>query len=177
MTALQKDERRRYQSPTALAEDLRRFRQGRPILARPDSARYRLGRFVSRNRTTVALAAATALALLGATAFSVAQMREARTQREEAVREARRATAMVELQSLFAGDSRDPDGRPLSPAGRIAVAERVAMTRFGDQPWLIADILIDLSLRHYEAGDIRAERAMLGRAVAMAQDDEAARSR
>jgi serine/threonine protein kinase len=74
MTALQKDERRRYQSPAALAEDLRRFRQGHPILARPDSARYRLGRFVSRNRTTVALAAATAVALLGATLFSVTQI-------------------------------------------------------------------------------------------------------
>ena len=168
MTALQKDERRRYQSPAALAEDLRRFRQGLPILARPDSARYRLGRFVSRNRTTVALAAATAVALLGATLFSVTQMGEAKVQREEAIRAARRATAMAELQGLFAGDSRDPDGRPLSPAGRIAIAERVAMSRFRDEPWLVAGILADLSLRHYEAGDIRAERAMLGRARAIA---------
>jgi serine/threonine-protein kinase len=168
MTALQKDERRRYQSPAALAEDLRRVRQGLPILARPDSARYRLGRFVSRHRTTVALAAATAVALLGGTLFSVAQMREARAQREEALRAARLATAMSELQGLFAGDSRDPDGRPLSPAGRIAIAERVAMLRFRDEPWLVVGILADLSLRHYEAGDIRAERAMLGRARAIA---------
>jgi serine/threonine-protein kinase len=168
MTALQKDERRRYQSPAALVEDLRRFRQGLPIAARPDSVRYRLGRFVSRNRTPVALAAATAVALLGATLFSVTQMREARAQREEAVRAARRATAMAELQGLFAGDSRDPDGRPLSPAGRIAIAERVAISRFRDEPWLVAGLLADLSSRHYEAGDTRAERAMLGRARAIA---------
>jgi hypothetical protein len=163
MTALHKNPRRRYQSPAALAEDLRRFRQGLPILARPDSVRYRFGRFVSRNRTTVVLTAATAVALLGATVFSVAQMREARAQREEAVRGARRATAMTELQGLLAGDSRDPDGRPLSPAGRIAIAEQVAMSRFRDEPWLVAGILADLSMRHYEAGDLQAERAMLGR--------------
>jgi serine/threonine-protein kinase len=172
MTALHKNPRRRYQSPSALAEDLRRFRQELPILARPDSARYRLGRFVSRNRTTVALTAATAVALLGATAFSVAQMGEARAQREEAIREARRATAVTELQGLLAGDSRDPDGRPLSPAGRIAIAERAVMSRFQDEPWLVAGILADLSTRHYEAGDLQAERAMLGRARTVALEAE-----
>ena len=76
MTALQKEEGRRYQSPAALAEDLRRFRQGRPILARPDSARYRLDKFLRRNRTTVATAAVAVAALVGATAFSVVQMRD-----------------------------------------------------------------------------------------------------
>jgi serine/threonine-protein kinase len=164
LTALQKEAGRRYQSPAALAEDLRRFQQGRPILARPDSARYRLGKFVGRNRTTVGLAIATTLALVGATAVSVVQMGEARTQRQEALRAARRATAMTELQNIFAGDSRDPDGRPLSPAGRITIAERVVMSRFGDEPWLAAGLLADLASRHYEAGNPRAEREMLGRA-------------
>jgi len=41
MTALHKQPDRRYQSPTALAHDLQRFREGRAIRARPDSARYR----------------------------------------------------------------------------------------------------------------------------------------
>jgi tetratricopeptide (TPR) repeat protein len=168
MTALQKEEGRRYQSPAALAEDLRRFRQGRPILARPDSARYRLGKFLGRNRTTVATAAVAVAALVGATAFSVVQMREARTQRQEAVREARRATALTEIQGVFAGDSRDPDGRPLATAGRIAIAERVVMSRFRDEPWLVAGVLTDLSLRHFEGGDLPAERAMLGRARSIA---------
>ncbi len=168
MTALQKDERRRYQSPAALAEDLRRFRDGRPILARPDTAGYRFRKFVSRNRAAVGLAATTALALVGATVFSVAQMQEARTQRQEAVRSARRATAMAELQSVLAGDSRDPDGRPLPPAGRIALAERVVRSRFGGEPWLVAGVLVDLSDRYFEAGELLAQREMLGRARSIA---------
>ncbi len=164
MTALQKDPERRYQSPATLAHDVQRFREGRPILARPDSARYRLGKFVRRNRTAVFLTAATGVALVGATAFSVVQMQEAKAQRQEAVRAARRAMAMSELQSVLAGDTRDPDGNPLSPAGRIAMAEGVVVRRFRSDPALVAGLLVDLSGRHLEAGDLHAQRRMLGRA-------------
>jgi eukaryotic-like serine/threonine-protein kinase len=173
LTALQKEPGRRYQSPAALADDLRRFREGRPILARPDSARYRLGKFVSRNRTTVTLAAATVLALVGGTVFSVIQMQEARTQRQEALRAARRATAMTELQNVFAGDGRDPDGKPLTAAGRIAIAERVVMAKFGNEPWLASGLLTELASRHYEVGNARAEREMLARARAVAVEAKA----
>jgi serine/threonine-protein kinase len=168
LTALQKDPERRYQSPVALAEDVRRFLGGLPILARPDSARYRLGKFVGRNRRSLALAAATVVALLGATAVSVVQMQAATIQRQEALRAARRAAAMSELQGLFAGDNRDPDGRPLPPAARIAIAERVVTTRFRNEPWLVAAVLVELSSRHLESGDLGAERALLARARSIA---------
>jgi serine/threonine-protein kinase len=173
MKALHKEPSRRYQSPAELAEDLQRFREGQAVRARPDSARYRLGKFVRRNRAVVLLTTATALALVGATAFSTIQMREARTQRQEALREAKRATAMSELQAVLAGDSRDPDGRPLSATGRISVAEGVVVRRFQSEPWLVAVLLVDLSNRYLEAGDLRAQRGMLGRARTIARDANA----
>jgi serine/threonine-protein kinase len=173
MKALHKEEQRRYQSPAALAEDLQRFRLGHPIAARPDSARYRLGKFVRRNRTAVLLAATTAVALLAATGFSLVQMQKARTQQLAAEREARRANAMSELQTVLAGDSRDQDGQPLSPAARIAMAEGVAVRRFGSEPWLASILLTDLSGRYLEAGDLEAQRGMLGRARAIALDARA----
>jgi serine/threonine-protein kinase len=169
MTALQKDEQRRYQSPATLAHDLQRFLQGRPILARPDTARYRFGKFVRRNRTAVAVATATAAALVGATVFSIAQMREARRQQREAVRAAQRATALSELQTVLAGDARDPDGRPLPPAGRIAMAEGVIERRFGSDPSLAASLMVDLSGRYVETGNLKAQRAMLGKARTIAR--------
>ena len=173
MTALQKLPVRRYQSPAALAQDVQRFRHGRAILARPDSARYRLGKFIRRNRTAVAFAAVTAIALMAATVFSVVQMQEARTQRQEAIRGARLATALGEIQSVIAGDTRDPDGKPLALEGRIAMAERVATQRFKSDPWLVAGLMVDLSGRYFEAGDLRAQRAMLGRARTIARDANA----
>jgi len=64
-TALQKNDERRYQSPAALAEDLRRLHRGQAIVARPDTFTYRLGRFVARHRVAVAAAV---LALIGVSA-------------------------------------------------------------------------------------------------------------
>jgi tetratricopeptide (TPR) repeat protein len=101
--------------------------------------------------------------------FSVVQMREAQAQRQEALRAARRATAMSELQTVLAGDARDADGRPLSPAARIAMAEGVVVKRFGYDSALVAALLTDLSNRYFEAGDMMAQRAMLGRAQAIAR--------
>ena len=64
MTALQKKEERRYQSPATLMEDVQRFREGLPIHARPDSATYRLGKFVERHRAAVIVAGLVMAALV-----------------------------------------------------------------------------------------------------------------
>jgi eukaryotic-like serine/threonine-protein kinase len=169
LTALHKDPQRRYPSPAALAEDLRRFREGRPIRARPDSLAYRTRKFVHRNHAAVALAAATAVALVSATAFSVVQMQDARAQRNVAVRAARRAVAMSELQGVLAGDARGPDGQPLSTADRIALAERLLVRQFRGEPWLVTDVMIDLSERFSESGEYQAQRRMLARARSIAR--------
>jgi serine/threonine protein kinase/TolB-like protein len=62
LKALAKDPPQRYLSAAAMADDLRRYLQGRPIRAQPARVVYRLRKFVLRNRTlvgvsTVALAA------------------------------------------------------------------------------------------------------------------------
>jgi eukaryotic-like serine/threonine-protein kinase len=65
LTALRKDPGRRYQTPAELADDLRRYRDGRPIRARADSASYRLAKFAGRNRGYLAAAAALVALLAG----------------------------------------------------------------------------------------------------------------
>ncbi|HUQ80950.1 MAG TPA: serine/threonine-protein kinase [Gemmatimonadaceae bacterium] len=102
--ALHKDPARRYSSAASLREDLRRFRTGRPVLARPDSAAYRLRKFVRRNRVGVIAAGAALTLLVGAAA------RE-RTLRERAEAEARKARAVQEyVVSVF--DVADPFAWP-----------------------------------------------------------------
>ncbi|MCR9246413.1 MAG: serine/threonine-protein kinase [bacterium] len=61
---LEKDIARRYESVAAMAEDLRRFSERQPILARAPSTWFQLRRFAARNRVLVGGAATTALALL-----------------------------------------------------------------------------------------------------------------
>ncbi len=80
LKCLQKDPARRYPDVAALAEDLRRFRQGEPILARPVSSAERIWRWCLRNRKMAALAATVALLLMivtvgSAVAFAVVRSR------------------------------------------------------------------------------------------------------
>jgi tetratricopeptide (TPR) repeat protein/tRNA A-37 threonylcarbamoyl transferase component Bud32 len=70
LKCLQKDPARRYLDVAALAEDLRRFQAGVPILARPISGAERLWRWCLRNRGVAALAAAVALLLTTVAAVS-----------------------------------------------------------------------------------------------------------
>ncbi len=94
LKALQKDPARRYPDVAAMAEDLRRFRAGEPIVARPVSGPERLWRWCRRNpgspRSRRPVAMLLVVVALGATAaYLVAERRrieavEARTPREAA---------------------------------------------------------------------------------------------
>ena len=64
LKALEKDRERRYETPDALAEDLRRFLEHEPLVAGPPSAAYRLKKTLQRHRlqfTAAFLVLATAL--------------------------------------------------------------------------------------------------------------------
>src|SRR5439155_13911750 len=63
--ALQKDPAGRYQSVDELNDDLGRYLDGRPILARPAAWGYRAAKFLRRNWIPASAAAAVILALMG----------------------------------------------------------------------------------------------------------------
>ena len=63
MTCLEKDPQRRYRTAELLAADLRRYRQGEPIAARPASLGYRLKKKLAKNKGLVGGAALAVLAL------------------------------------------------------------------------------------------------------------------
>jgi tetratricopeptide (TPR) repeat protein len=167
--ALSKPPEKRYQTVAAFGDDLERYLRCEPVSARRASLAYRAWKFVRRNRVTTATGAVVAATLIGATGFSIAQMREARQQRDVAVQSSRRSAALSDLQLVLAGDSRGPDGRPLSSVQRIALAERVLTSQFRSEPGLVAEVMADLAGRFYEVGDRVAQRGMLARARAIAR--------
>jgi eukaryotic-like serine/threonine-protein kinase len=68
---LEKDKDRRYESVGTLADDLRRYRELKPIVARPPSTWYQLKKFTQRHRGLVIGAATTVLAILGGALIAV----------------------------------------------------------------------------------------------------------
>jgi tetratricopeptide (TPR) repeat protein len=75
LKALHKEPARRYSSVEQLSEDIRRYLEGLPVLARPDTFAYRAGKFVRRNRLGLAAVAALILALTGGVVSSLHQAR------------------------------------------------------------------------------------------------------
>jgi tetratricopeptide (TPR) repeat protein len=64
MKALEKDRNRRYDTASALAEDVQRYLDDEPVLAGPPDARYRLRKFVRRNKGPVLAVSLVLLALV-----------------------------------------------------------------------------------------------------------------
>ena len=86
LTAIQRDPEARYRSVSALADDVERFLHGRPVLARPQTAAYRLRKFVGRHRVGVAASAAMVLAIGAALVVALWQAQVARQERDRATR-------------------------------------------------------------------------------------------
>lgn len=79
-TAIRKDPAQRYASMDAFAEDLARWLDGRPVLARPQTLGYRAWKLVRRHRAVAAAAGLVVLALAGGIASTLYQARRAERQ-------------------------------------------------------------------------------------------------
>ncbi|MFN0058531.1 MAG: protein kinase domain-containing protein [Planctomycetota bacterium] len=129
LRCLEKDRTRRYESADALSIDIQRFLQHEPVSARPPSARYRLGKFVRRNRAAVVFATM-AMALVNAGAIAtVFGFLDARREREQA-----RAINTFYEQLLGAANPYDLGTRAARPTTEGSVEELLltAASRIGD---------------------------------------------
>jgi non-specific serine/threonine protein kinase/serine/threonine-protein kinase len=86
LRALRKEPSRRYASVQDLADDIRRHLDGRPVRARPDTLRYRTGKFIRRHRVGVTAAVLVAASLVTGLAATLRQRGLAEAQRLRAER-------------------------------------------------------------------------------------------
>jgi tetratricopeptide (TPR) repeat protein/tRNA A-37 threonylcarbamoyl transferase component Bud32 len=80
LQALRKEPENRYASVERLSEDVRRYVEGLPVIARGDRLGYRARKFFRRHKLEIAATVLVALTLVGATVISV---REARVAAEQ----------------------------------------------------------------------------------------------
>ena len=142
LKAMHRDPQRRYATVDALIRDIDHYLSGEPLEARPDSARYRLGKFVRRNREAVLAASVGAALVVALVAFYTGRLARART---DALNEAARAQRIQGFTlGLFQGD--DKDAGPADTMRVVALVDRgVANARSLDaEPTVQADLYLTL---------------------------------
>jgi tetratricopeptide (TPR) repeat protein len=181
LKCLEKEPTRRYATAADLAEDLRRFLDGRPTAARPASVAERCLRWCRRNRGAVAAMAA----LLLLTTFSAWQAtratqaeRRAKADRDRAESEAEAAREVHEFfreilgqvaasNQVMLGRKPDPDIKHRAVLDRAA---ELIGDRFGRRPLSEAAIRLAIGEGYTELGLYPEARPHLERAVALRRD-------
>jgi serine/threonine-protein kinase len=158
LMALRAERERRYPSAAAYAADLRRWLDGRTVSAQPDTASYRLRRFVARNRLAVGSAAVVALALVFGSALALWQASLARI-------EARRTAASIAfVTSLFrAGDPRAVE-RVDDVETLLANGAERARSELADDPALQGHVLLRLAEVYVSRGEFGVAEPLLDEA-------------
>lgn len=110
MKAMAREPERRYHSAMALADDLRRYLEGKPVLAHGDSTWYLVSKFVRRHRVQSAVACCFVLAVLAlAIQLAIANNRLA-AERDTAIRERSNARQVSNfLVDLFGNAEKQPN--------------------------------------------------------------------
>ena len=185
--ALRAEPARRYGSPAALADDIRRHLDAQPVLARAPTRWYRAGRFVRRHSLAVGFASLAALALIVGSAVALDQAARARVAATVAEREALRADREAELARAQAQRARAASGFVLSvfqqadlmrrdARGAITLDEAFedALARidreFDDQPMVAADLNDDFGEILASRGRFEEAEARFRRALHLAED-------
>ena len=122
LMALRKEPQRRYASVEQFAEDIRRHLENLPVLAREDTFRYRVSKFVARHKASVGVTALAALALIIALAVT---LHEARIARREQAREQQRFNDVRKLAHSLIFEIHDSvNDVPGATAARALIAQR-----------------------------------------------------
>ncbi len=196
--ALKKDPEERYESVTALAEDVRRYLEHRPIAARPDTLAYRARKFARRNRAAVALSALAVLALCAGLVGTLTQARkatrqaaaadvqrrradekarEATLQRDFAFRQLSLAETVIDLNAFVLSEA--PAGKRFTAGELLARAEAMTERQHDTGPANHVEMLLSIGRQYIILNENQNAKRVLTHAheVASSLADRALRAR
>jgi serine/threonine-protein kinase len=159
--ALAAEPQRRYASAEALADDVERFLAGRPVVARPDSVLYRVGKFLRRNRLASAAMIVAALAMIAGTGVSLWQAQRAEHMAKRAERSKEYLVGLLEDANPFD----DHTGRKAPPDRLLDNAITRIERDFTDAPEVQIEMRQLIQLAVARTGDPRRARVLAQRNV------------
>jgi len=141
LMAMRKEPERRYSSVEQFAEDIRRYLNGLPVIAREDSFGYRAEKFVKRNKAGVAAGLGIALSLVGGLIATSWQAKIAKKQRDRALRETEKAERINQfLQKMLSSADPREQGKDVKVIEVLGEAAQSIENDFSDQPEITADL-------------------------------------
>ncbi len=152
LTAMHHDPQRRYATVDALIRDVDHFLEGEPLEARPDTLRYRLAKFVRRNREAVVAASVAIALVVGLVVFYTVRLARARN---DALAEAARAQRIQRFTlDLFQGG--DKAAGPADSLHVVTLVDRgLAQARTLDaDPSVQAELYVTLAGIYQHLGNL-----------------------
>jgi serine/threonine-protein kinase len=138
----------RYTSVDALADDLQRYLDGRSVLARPQTAIYRISKFVRRNRRTVAAGGLVTLALIASLCYAA-------WRQHQALQEGRRAMRMQTfMYQLFKLANSNYTGKPAATVPEFLALGVRMLPDYIKEPADLREAQLGLAESMYENGDL-----------------------
>jgi eukaryotic-like serine/threonine-protein kinase len=154
----------RYSTVDALVADLRRYQAGRPVLARPQTTTYRLGKFVRRNRTAVVVGLVATLALIGTGSYAF-------WRQEQAFRSAQRAVYMQTfMYRLFRIANTYYTGKPTETVSDFLRLGVKVLPDFIKDPRDLRAARLSLAESMYDNSDYKGAQPVLRQVIASAKE-------
>jgi tetratricopeptide (TPR) repeat protein/tRNA A-37 threonylcarbamoyl transferase component Bud32 len=165
--ALDKDPNGRYQTASALADDLARYLDNLPIAARPASRTYHAYKFVRRHRVAVAFAVTIAVMLTTLAAVMTLQARRLAIERDRANREAETSRQISDyLTGIFAvADPSEARGNAVTAREILDRGAQNITSRLDRQPLVQARLMTVMGQAYSSLGLFKSSGTLLRQAL------------
>ncbi len=173
LKALRKEPERRYASAIAMVEDLERWRQGRPVRARPETLGYRTGKFVRRHAWAVAASVAIVAMIAGYAVTVTLQASALARERDRAQAEAAKALQVKTLVlRVFEGANPDASGSAQLTARELLDRGWAAIEReLGGQPDVQIELLDAVGEAYRQLGVYDRAETLFARSLEIARTE------
>ncbi len=173
LKALRKEPERRYASAIAMVEDLERWRQGRPVRARPETWGYRTGKFVRRHAWAVAASMAIVAMIAGYAVTVTIQANALARERDRAQAEAAKALQVKTLVlRVFEGANPDASGSAQLSARELLDRGWAAIEReLGGQPDVQIELLDAVGEAYRQLGVYDRAETLFARSLQIARGE------
>ena len=153
LKAVRKDPKRRYGSVEQFAEDIRRYNNGLPVIARAETMTYLFSKFIKRHRTGFILSLVFLILLIGGSFIIAWQANLAAKDRDKAKLEAAKSERINKfMQDIFAAPNPEVNGKDIRVVDVLKNASEKIDKELSDDPEIKAGVLYTIGTTYIGLG-------------------------